>query len=1010
MPKFTALLILICTSKFIWADTHTWDGGGGDDNWATADNWVSDVAPSSGDDLVFAGSTRLTPNNNYSTNTEFSSITFAAAAGNFTLSGNAINITGGASAIAANHSTGTMTIGLDFKFTTSAPTITTTSGGTLTITGAVNNFTWTITAACGGPLNISGVISNTGGFTKTGTGTVDLSAVNTYTGTTTVSAGTMKITSAGQISNSSNIVNNNYIIIDITSDWTYSGVISGSGNIEKRGAATLTLTGDNTFTGDVSFDEQNSTDGGVLAITHNNGLGVGPKTVSLLGYGGVGNVIDLSGGITVPSNITLETRGRNSTVTANFLRNSSGTNTWAGPINIINGGGDYEIESEAGTLTVSGDIANNHSLLRYVKFTGSGDGVCSGAIKDGTSATYVQKAGTGTWVFTGTNTYTGNTNIQAGTLQVGDNSTTGTIPATGIVNSSELEFYRSNDVEYSAVISGTGTLTKKGAGTLTLSGANTFTGNVLFEDQSARDDGRILVTHSAGLGVGPKTVQMLGNVNISNEINLSGGITVSDIDIETRGRSSAGVSDVLLRNVSGSNSWTGDITITGSGGSYVIQSDAGELSISGNLTNNYASSTRTFTLTGSGDGSIAGVVQDGTNTSLLAKSGTGTWILTGSNTYTGTTTVNAGTLQIGNNGTTGSVVSTTISNAGTVEFYRSNDITYSGVISSTGALVKNGAGTLTLSGANTYTGNTTINTGVLQFGVTNALGTTDVTINDATLSTGSGAGYSSTVGTLTITGDNVIDLGTGNHTLSFANSSGETWSSTIQVQGWTDTDKYDGTAAGATFPKLFIGSDASGTSGSQISKISFLNPNTFIFTSVHLGTGEVVPTSTVLPVELVSYDVIKSNENALLSWSTASEINCDYFIILHSVDGLNFTEIGTVAGHGNSSDQNDYSFLHFNPKPLNYYKLVQVDFDGTSYNEGIRVLIFDNENSLVLFPNPAEDRLFITGVVNSNLRIYDNRGRLVLEESPNNFISTSSLESGIYWVEINNSRVKFIKR
>src|SRR5262249_11630519 len=60
------------------AVTRTWDGGGADDNWTTAANWVGDFAPAPGDDLVFTGTLRLTPNNDFPANTPFRSITFNA--------------------------------------------------------------------------------------------------------------------------------------------------------------------------------------------------------------------------------------------------------------------------------------------------------------------------------------------------------------------------------------------------------------------------------------------------------------------------------------------------------------------------------------------------------------------------------------------------------------------------------------------------------------------------------------------------------------------------------------------------------------------------------------------------------------------------------------------------------------------------------------------------------------------------------------------------------------------
>ena len=109
----------------------------------------------------------------------------------------------------------------------------------------------------------------------------------------------------------------------------------------------------------------------------------------------------------------------------------------------------------------------------------------------------------------------------------------------------------------------------------------------------------------------------------------------------------------------------------------------------------------------------AGVIS---GTGTLTKSGTGTLTLTGDNTYTGATTISAGTLQLGNGGTTGSVAGNIVDNAALV-FNRSNALTYAGVVSGTGiAHPERRPARLTLTGANTYTGGTTISAGTLQIG------------------------------------------------------------------------------------------------------------------------------------------------------------------------------------------------------------------------------------------------------------------------------------------------------
>jgi hypothetical protein len=115
----------------------------------------------------------------------------------------------------------------------------------------------------------------------------------------------------------------------------------------------------------------------------------------------------------------------------------------------------------------------------------------------------------------------------------------------------------------------------------------------------------------------------------------------------------------------------------------------------------------------------------------------------------------------------------------------------------------------------------------------------------------------------------------------------------------------------------------------------------------------IVPFGT-LPVELIFFEANVVGRDVRLDWATATEKNNDYFAIERSSDGRNFREIGRVEGNGNNSDRLNYSFTENNPSGTLFYRLKQVDFDGSfEYSEVRRVQVsLPKVVDATIFPNP----------------------------------------------------------
>ncbi len=666
---------------------RTWNGAGPDNNWNTSGNWVGNVVPVANDELVFpAGAARLANVNNLPAGTGFTSITLSG--GGYSITGNAVEL--GVNGI-TNNVTGTAnSLNLD---------LTLAAARTLTVTGT-------------GPLTLGGVLSGAGGITKAGDGTLQLAgaAPNAFAGTTTVNAGILELNKA-------------------------------AGTLAVPGALTV---GDGTGTDLVRLLANGQLVATAIPAINSGGqleLGAFAQTLAGLSLTG-GGVAATTGTLTLTGNVTTSAAANAATI--------SGT--------LALGGADR-------TFTVADGAAADDLMVSAV-ISGSGALI---------------KSGPGRLVFAGANAYTGTTTVQAGTLtlrnaaSLGATSAGSTVASQAVlelqggiaVGAEALTFQAlaggpagtlrnvadnnswagavtltaetavmdtaAGQLTISGVLGGgaaTNALTKRGAGTLVLSGtaANTFAGTTTVAGGVLQLNKAAGVNAVAGnLVVGDGT----GDAN-SDVLRLAAANQIPDaalLTIATSGRLDLNgfIEMIGPLTMTGGSVTTGDgILILG--GNVTTNAAAAAAQISGNL--RLGGGTRTFTVAdgaAADDLVLAAVVSDGAAEAGLIKAGPGTLVLSANNTYTGTTTVNAGTLlvngqqagsavtvaaegRLGGSGTVGAVTNAGTLAPGTVTgILRAGNVTFSmgatfrvelnGTTAGTGYDQLNVTGTVNLGGA-----------------------------------------------------------------------------------------------------------------------------------------------------------------------------------------------------------------------------------------------------------------------------------------------------------------------
>lgn len=182
-----------------------------------------------------------------------------------------------------------------------------------------------------------------------------------------------------------------------------------------------------------------------------------------------------------------------------------------------------------------------------------------------------------------------------------------------------------------------------------------------------------------------------------------------------------------------------------------------------------------------------------------------------------------------------------------------------------------------------------------------------------------------------------------------------------------------------------------------------------------------------LPVELVNFKgELKEDKTTLLTWSTASELNNDYFDVQRKKqDGSGWENIGQIDGFGNSSKLISYSFIDKNPNTgENYYRLNQVDFNGKSeYSPTIMVKLdgvtTETKDAFIIYPNPVRNEIWIKSekeiVDNQNilLEVFDVSGQKVfasmMDESEKR-LDLSEYQRGIYLIKVGTKTYKILKQ
>ncbi|EHJ9841243.1 fibronectin-binding autotransporter adhesin ShdA [Salmonella enterica] len=554
---------------------------------------------------------------------------------------------------------------------------TTISGGTLTADHADSLGTGTI--ANSGVLQVGegeleNTLSGSGSLVKTGTGELTLSGDNSYSGTTTITGGTLTADHADSLGTGT-IANSGVLQVG---EGELENTLSGSGSLVKTGTGELTLSGDNDYSGGTTIDD------GTLTADHADSLGSGDidnSGVLQVGEGELENTLSGAGSLVKTGMGELTLSGDNSysggtTITDGTLiadhADSLGTGTIANSGVLKVGEGELEntlsgtgslVKTGTGELTLSGDnsysggttISDGTLIADHADSLGTGAIANSGVLKVGEGELENTLSGSGSLVKTGTgeltlsgdnNTYSGDTTIADGTLIAANVNALG---SGNIDNSGTLMLDANGAFELANVTTHRGATTALAAGsTLDASQLIQENGSTLSIDLGAATDDAVITADSVTLG-GTLNVTGIGSVTDSwtpeaytyTLIDSDSAITSDFDDLTIAGMNREDVdfltidgkvdeTDNTHYDLTASLSWYADRdnATTDAHGTFTLSDPDGSFNVAA-------------TLTDVDDTLDPGSRWDGKS---LTKEGAGTLILSGDNDYSGGTTINEGTL------------------------------------------------------------------------------------------------------------------------------------------------------------------------------------------------------------------------------------------------------------------------------------------------------------------------------------------------------------------------------